>query len=97
MGGGFLAFRLMMVLGSGQPARDLAHPGDWGSHAAAAAILLLLWLATRWGQRSVRYVQTAEALGIVGATVAYCAMGAFLPLAAQPHFITLMALTSNPA
>jgi serine/threonine-protein kinase len=95
MGGGFLAFRVVMVLSAGKAPHEVGHPGDWASHAAAAGILLLMWLVTRRGQRSARYVHAVETLGIVGAATAYCMMGAYLPLASQPQYVTYMALTPS--
>ncbi|HSB62259.1 MAG TPA: serine/threonine-protein kinase [Vicinamibacteria bacterium] len=72
--------------------RDLLHP-SMGYHLLAVALSVALWLACRAGRRSGLFVQAAEAVGFVGCSVAYQLMGWYIPLAARPELIVLLALT----
>ncbi|MEM1413985.1 MAG: serine/threonine-protein kinase [Myxococcota bacterium] len=65
----------------------------FGWHVAAAMIFALIEPAIRLGPRSVRYVVTVEGLGLVLGSLAYIAMGLFLPMQGAPVETLALILT----
>ena len=62
-------------------------------HLLAVALGLTTWLSCRRGSRSRRVIHGAEAVGIVGVSVAYQLMGWYIPLTERPEMIVVLALT----
>jgi eukaryotic-like serine/threonine-protein kinase len=87
----FLVFRTVVAVGGGDY-QELARP-DFLYHVLGVAALMVTWLACRKGSRSRRFIHSAEALGLIGSSLAYELMGWHLPLAARPDMIVLLALT----
>lgn len=85
-----LAFRIVGGLAAKLPTWNLS----LGVHAAAAAILLALWLVTR-GQasRGSAFVRAAEFAGFVGAATVESVMALTIPFDGRPDMIVLLALT----
>src|SRR5690606_18143006 len=59
----------LLVVAYWTPASALTPPEPRWLHAAAGASLLAIWLLTRSGRRSARFVRIAEALGLLGAAL----------------------------
>ena len=87
----FLLFRVVVAVFQ-RDYQELIHPSFF-YHLLAVTAGLAAWLACRTVARSVRVVHTAEALALVGTSVAYQLMGWHLPLAARPEMIVLLAIT----
>jgi eukaryotic-like serine/threonine-protein kinase len=62
-------------------------------HVLAIVLGLTTWLSCRRGSRSRRFIHGAEAVGIVGVSVAYQLMGWYIPLTERPEMIVVLALT----
>jgi serine/threonine-protein kinase len=62
-------------------------------HFLGVAAGLAAWVSCRTGERSVSVVEAADALTLVGMSVAYQLMGWHLPLGNRPETIVLLALT----
>ncbi len=77
VGGGlglvFLVFRLVVIVSAGVYGQ--AREPHFAYHALAVAFSLGIWLACRTGVRSLRFVQVAEGVGLIGTSVAYTLMG----------------------
>src|SRR5262245_29431316 len=87
----FLLFRTVILV-SERDYGGLVHP-SFLYHLLAVGIALGAWLACRTGSRSRRFVHAAEALALVGTSVAYQLMGWHIPLADRPDMIVLLATT----
>jgi serine/threonine-protein kinase len=87
----FLLFRAVVAV-SVREYQEFIHP-SFLDHLLAVTAGLTAWLACRTGARSGRVVHAAEALALVGTSVAYQLMGWHLPLAARPEMIVLLAIT----
>src|SRR5262245_63513784 len=87
----FLVFRALVLL-SEREYGGFAHP-SFLYHALAVGMALAAWLACRTGSRSRRFVHAAEALALVGGSVAYQLMGWHIPLVNRPDMIVLLAIT----
>ena len=86
-----IVFRIGLAFGYGYASRELPHPSlRW--HAAAATILLGVWLCARKGKPSVTSLYWIEGVGLVGASAAYTIMVAYLPLEADPGLIAVLAI-----
>ncbi len=88
--GGFFVLRMVgfFVVAPGMP-----FDGSFYLHAAAVASLLGIWLLCRHEGRSLRFVRSVEILGLLGASVGFVGMGAYLPTFTRPEFLVLLALT----
>jgi len=62
-------------------------------HLLAVAAAFAAWFSCRSAARSARVIQAAEALALVGVSVAYQLMGWYIPLEARPEMIVLLAQT----
>jgi serine/threonine-protein kinase len=92
IGLGFLAVRAVEYLAIpvlGPP--WFLHP-SFTMHGVGAGTLLALGVLLRRGTRSVRFIHTAEAIGLLVSCAAYEVMGVFIPDAVRPDTILLMAL-----
>ena len=87
----FLLYRAA-VAGSKRDYQEFVHP-SFLYHTLGVTFGLSAWLACRTGARSGRAIQAAEALALVGASVAYQLMGWHIPLGARPEMIVLLAIT----
>jgi len=87
----FLLFRAVIAV-SMREYQEFIQP-SFLYHLLAVTAGLAAWLACRTGARSGRVVHAAEALALVGTSVAYQLMGWHLPLAARPEMIVLLAIT----
>jgi hypothetical protein len=87
----FLLYRTAVAL-STRDYEELASP-SFLYHLLAVAFALGAWLACRTGVRSRPFVHATEVLALVGVSVAYQLMGWYIPLAARPEMIVLLAIT----
>ena len=87
----FLLFRAVVSISASEYA-ELVEP-SFVYHLVAVVVALAAWLACRTGTRTLRFVHGAEALALVGASVAYHLMGWHIPLANRPDMIVLLAIT----
>jgi serine/threonine-protein kinase len=87
----FLLFRTVVVFWERQPA-ELLHP-SFLYHLLGVAMGLAAWLACRSGSRSLPLIHAAEAVALVGSSVAYQLMGWHLSLDERPETIVLLAIT----
>jgi eukaryotic-like serine/threonine-protein kinase len=87
----FLVFRTVVAITEHQY-EEFVHP-SFLYHLLAVVLGLTAWLACRTGSRSLRFVHAAEALALVGGSVAYQLMGWHIPLANRPDMIVLLAIT----
>ena len=87
----FLLFRTVHAL-SMRDHGEFTNP-SFLYHALAVAAALAVWLVCRTGTRSRRFVNVADALALVGVSVAYQLMGWHIPLAGRPEVIVLLAIT----
>jgi serine/threonine-protein kinase len=85
----FLLFRSVIAV-SERDYQEFIHP-SFVCHLLGVAACLVTWLSCRTAERSDRVVRAAEALALVGASVAYQLMGWHLPLANRPEMIVLLA------
>lgn len=89
----FLAFRAIGAGLGGQLMREVVHQ-TFALHAAAAAVLLVTWMVFRTETiRDGRVIYVADLLAIVGSSLLYIAMGAFIPLAMRPDIMILLILS----
>lgn len=72
---------------------EMMHPSYW-MHFVAASSLALTWAVCAKGQRSVRTIRVAEALGFFFTATGYSHMAMHIPAWQMPHYITLLALTA---
>ena len=87
----FLLFRAGIAV-SEREYWEFTHP-SFLYHLLGVTAGLSAWLTCRTGARSGRIVQGAEALALVGVSVAYQLMGWHIALAERPETIVLLALT----
>jgi len=87
----FLLFRAVVAVFM-LDEQEFTHP-SFLYHLLGVTAGLTTWLACRTGARSGRVVHVAEALALVGTSVAYQLMGWHIPLANRPEMIVLLAIT----
>ena len=87
----FLLFRSLIAV-SDRDYQEFIHP-SFLYHLLAVTAALAAWLSCRTGARSGRAIQAAEALALVGCSVAYQLMGWHLPLAERPETIVILAIS----
>jgi serine/threonine-protein kinase len=87
----FLLFRAVAAVAM-REYQEFIHP-SFLYHLLAATAGVAAWLTCRTGARSGRVIRAAEALALVGTSVAYQLMGWHLPLAARPEMIVILAIT----
>jgi len=85
----FLLFRAVVAV-SERDYQEFQHP-SFLYHLLAVMVGLSAWLICGTSARSSRVTLVAEALALVGVSVAYQLMGWHLPLAARPETIVLLA------
>ena len=88
LNGGFLVWRLISLL---------VDPGQLHGHYLAAqiasvAVFVILWLATRTGQRSPTLLATLEATTFILGSLALMVMALGIPYEARPDYILILAL-----
>jgi len=89
----FLAYRAIDIIVFGRYEELVS--GDVGLHFLGGFSLFAIWLGCRDGTHSLRHIRTVEAIGLVSASAAYAGMGMFIPLAARPDFIVLLAVANG--
>ena len=91
LGAVFLVFRVLTLALTGS-FNAIAHPSML-LHLAGVGSMLMGWALCRGARRNKRFVEITEVLSLIVSSIAYSAMGAFIPPSVRPEMVTILAMT----
>ncbi len=92
VGFAFLGFRVALALALAPDPDQIIDPSIW-AHLVGASLVGLVWLLTRRGDLSTRFIHAVETFGLIGSCTAYTVMGAQLRWTDHPELIVVLAMT----